>query len=94
MAQVSDEKAQTKKTVVVHSCQEWDTYFSYQVNSSSMVVVVYKKPPRYAPIANKYLESKGNKLEQWCPDTAEKIRENEAAIMERSMKAEVIGVVG
>ena len=94
-AQAEDGKAGADSAEVVINCAEWDTQFAYKLESGSGVVfVVHKKPPRYEPVANNYLEKRGYKILQRCPDSAEEIRENEDEVMERSMKAEVVDTLG
>jgi hypothetical protein len=94
-AQAEDDGAIADSTEVVTKCTEWDTYFSYQLESDSRAVyVVYKRPPSFEPVANKYLEKRRYKITQRCPDSAEKIHENEDEIIERSMRAEVVDTIG
>jgi len=94
IAQVADQKVNAETKEVVISCEEWDTHFAYKVKSHSVVGVVYKQPSSFEPVANEYLEGRGYKLEQRCPETAAKILENEAKIMERSLQAEVVETLG
>ena len=93
-AQAEDNKVGTAPGEVVISCAEWDTQFAYKLESGGGVVfVVYKKPPSFEPVANKYFEKRGYKILQRCPESAQEIHENEDEIMERSMKAEVMGTL-